>query len=141
MRRRSEMKKVLLSAVLVFAGFALRDAGGQQSTSAAQPSLTQQRALMNQYCATCHNEKLKTADLMLDKLDLDHVAANAETWEKVVRKLRAGLMPPSGAPRPARAALDAFAGSIEAELDRAAATNINPGRALLHRMNRGEYAN
>ena len=62
-----------------------------------------ERALLNQYCVTCHNQKLKTAGLELDKLDTAHVADHAEKWEKVVRKLRAGMMPPSGMPRPAGA--------------------------------------
>ena len=65
-----------------------------------QPAPDQpQRALMNQYCVTCHNQKLKTGGLELDKLDLAHVASDAETWEKVVRKIRAGMMPPAGAAR------------------------------------------
>jgi hypothetical protein len=97
--------------------------------------------LLNQYCVTCHNERLKTGGLALDKLDLDHAGASAETWEKVVRKLRAGMMPPAGAPRPERKALDALAGALENSLDSAAAANPNPGRTPLHRMNRGEYAN
>ncbi len=99
------------------------------------------QALLNQYCVTCHNTKLKTGGLALDQLDLHKVAPNAETWEKVVRKLRAGMMPPAGAPRPDRHALDALAGAVEEALDGAAAANPNPGRAPLHRMNRGEYAN
>jgi cytochrome c551/c552 len=99
------------------------------------------QALLNQYCVTCHNEKLKTGGLALDKLDLDRIGANAETWEKVVRKVRAGMMPPAGARRPDRKALDAFAGAVEGALDRAASANPNPGRTPLHRMNRGEYAN
>jgi hypothetical protein len=97
--------------------------------------------LLNQYCVTCHNERLKTGGLALDKLDLEHVGASAETWEKVVRKLRAGMMPPAGAPRPERKALDALAGALENSLDRSSAANPNPGRTPLHRMNRGEYAN
>jgi hypothetical protein len=100
-----------------------------------------QQTLLNQYCITCHNEKLKTGGIELDKLDLNHVGANAETWEKVVRKVRAGMMPPAGARRPDRTSLDAFATSVESALDHAAAANPNPGRAPLHRMNRGEYAN
>ncbi len=60
-----------------------------------------ERALLNQYCVTCHNQKLKTAGLELDKLDTAHVADHAEKWELVVRKLRSGMMPPSGMPRPA----------------------------------------
>ena len=99
------------------------------------------QALLNQYCITCHNAKLKTGGLELEKLDLHRVDANAETWEKVARKLQAGMMPPAGAPRPDRHALDTLAGTVEEALDRAAAANPNPGRAPLHRMNRGEYAN
>src|SRR5580700_8110110 len=100
-----------------------------------------QRALINQYCVTCHNEKAKTAGLMLDKLDLGNVGPHAETWEKVVRKLRVGAMPPQGMPRPDRATMDSLAASIETSLDRAAAAAPNPGRPVLHRLNRTEYAN
>ena len=110
----------------------------QQATSQNQ---TPERALINQYCVGCHNEKTKTAELMLDKLDLDHPGDNAEKWEKVVRKVRAGMMPPSGMPRPDRAKLDAFATKIESGLDQAAAADPNPGWAGLHRLNRTEYAN
>jgi cytochrome c551/c552 len=101
----------------------------------------QEQALLNQYCITCHNEKLKTGGLMLDKLDFAHPGPNAETWEKVVRKVRAGMMPPGGAPRPDRATMDAFAAKLEGGLDRAAAANSNPGFTGLHRLNRTEYAN
>ena len=95
-------------------------------------------AVSRTYCQTCHNERLKTGGLSLEGLTLER---DAETWEKVVRKVRAGMMPPAGAKRPERAALDAFAGSIENAIDRAAAANVNPGRAPLHRMNRAEYEN
>ena len=101
----------------------------------------QPQAVLNQYCITCHNAKLKTGGLELDRLDLEHAGANAETWEKVVRKVRAGMMPPAGAPRPERKVLDVLAASVADALDRAAAVNPNPGRAPLHRMNRAEYAN
>jgi hypothetical protein len=99
-----------------------------------------QQAVLNQYCITCHNEKTKTAGLMLDKLDYAHPGPNAEIWEKVVRKVRAGMMPPGGAPRPDRATMDAFAAKLESELDRAAAASPNPGFTGLHRLNRTEYA-
>jgi len=102
---------------------------------------TPERALVNQYCAVCHNDKLKTGGLSLEKLDPAHAADAAETWEKVVHKVRAGMMPPSGARRPDRAALDRFASNIEAALDRAAAAKPNPGSTGLHRLNRTEYAN
>jgi mono/diheme cytochrome c family protein len=111
------------------------------ASAALALSEEQQQALLNQYCITCHNQKLKTGGLELDKLDLAHAGANAETWEKVVRKLRAGMMPPAGARRPDREALDALAAAVESALDRAASANPNPGRAPLHRMNRLEYAN
>jgi cytochrome c551/c552 len=101
----------------------------------------QDRALLDQYCVTCHNEKLKTGGLSLDKISLEHPADNAETWEKVIRKLRAGMMPPSGARRPGRAALDAFTQKLEASLDQASAANPNPGSVGVHRLNRSEYAN
>jgi len=113
-------------------------------TAAFANAQTPPQTLLNQYCITCHNEKLKTGGLELDKLDVNHVGPSVETietWEKVVRKVRAGMMPPAGARRPDRPALDAFAAAVETSLDRAAAANPNPGRTPLHRMNRGEYAN
>jgi hypothetical protein len=100
-----------------------------------------QRALLTQYCITCHNETLQTGGLALDTLRPERVGADAETWEKVIRKVRAGLMPPAGAKRPARGDLDAFATAIEERVDSFAASSPNPGRTPLHRMNRVEYAN
>jgi len=100
-----------------------------------------QKALLDQYCVTCHNERLKTAGLALDTLQKSRIEADAETWEKVVRKVRAGLMPPAGAKRPDRGSLDALATSIEGTIDHFAANKPNFGRAPLHRMNRVEYAN
>jgi hypothetical protein len=99
------------------------------------------RALLDQYCVTCHNQRLKTAGLLLDKADVTNIAANPETWEKVITKLRAGAMPPPGRPRPDK---DQYAGMIAAltgPLDAAAAVKPNPGRFILHRLNRTEYAN
>ena len=104
-------------------------------------SNAQDRAFLTQYCIGCHNEKAKTAGLMLDKMDIEHVGESAETWEKVVRKLRTGMMPPSGARRPDRSAIDAFTSNLETALDRAASARPNPGTTALHRLNRTEYAN
>jgi hypothetical protein len=109
------------------------------SCAYGQPS--PQHALINQYCVTCHNEKAKTAGLMLDKLDIDHPAEHAETWEKVVRKLRGGMMPPKGVPRPEQAKIDGLITWLQTTLDQAAAAHPEPGRAPLHRLNRTEYAN
>src|SRR5437868_4750663 len=105
-----------------------------------QPAALAPRDVVNQYCVTCHNQKLKTGGLVLDNLDLERVGNDAETWEKVIRKVRTGMMPPAGARRPARATLDSFASKLEASLDTAAA-KPNPGAPALHRLNRNEYAN
>src|SRR5271163_1905414 len=99
------------------------------------------RALLDEYCVGCHNQQLKTAGLMLDKADVSNIPANAEIWEKVIGKLRAGAMPPPGNPRPDRADTDGLVKTLEASLDRAAAAKPNPGRFILHRLNRTEYAN
>jgi hypothetical protein len=99
------------------------------------------RALLNRYCVTCHSDALKTGGLTLARIDPDHAGVDAEVWERVFRKLRAGLMPPSGAPRPDRAVLDAFRRTLEASVDRAALEKPNPGATSLHRLNRSEYAN
>jgi uncharacterized protein DUF1592/uncharacterized protein DUF1588/uncharacterized protein DUF1587/uncharacterized protein DUF1585/uncharacterized protein DUF1595 len=96
---------------------------------------------MDQYCITCHNEKLKTGGLALDGMDVEHVGKAPEIWEKVIRKIRAGLMPPSGRKRPERSALEAFATNVENRLDSEAALHPNPGDPGLHRLNRTEYAN
>src|SRR5439155_730463 len=93
------------------------------------------------YCVSCHNERSKTAGLMLDKLDMTNLAADADTWEKAVRKLRVGMMPPQGAPQPDAATRQALVSWLTTQLDLAAANHPNPGHPLLHRLNRVEYAN
>ena len=109
------------------------------NVTAATADVTTQRALIDQYCVTCHNSKAKTANLLLDQLDLAHLSANAEIGEKVIRKLRAGLMPPTKMRRPDPAAMEALIQWMENELDRNAVTHLPaPG---LHRLNRTEYAN
>ena len=109
-----------------------------KSTAPATPA----RALVSKYCVTCHNERLKTAGLLLDKADADQVSNSADTWEKVVVQLRSRAMPPASMPRPDNATYDTVATWLETELDRAAIARPNPGRpADLHRLNRTEYAN
>ena len=111
----------------------------------AAPGAAAERALLNQYCVSCHSERMKASGaspLALDTLDLAHVGSNPESWEKVVLKLRAGLMPPAGRRRPDKAASDGLASWLEQELDRAAAADVNPGRTEpFHRLNRAEYQN
>jgi mono/diheme cytochrome c family protein len=99
-------------------------------------------AVLDRYCVTCHNERLKTGGLVLKGVDPAHIEGNAEILEKVVRKLRVGAMPPAGAPRPDDATMRRVVSSIEADLDRAAALHPDPGRTeTFHRLNRTEYAN
>lgn len=98
------------------------------------------RAFFNQYCITCHNQKLHTAGLALDTLDVARPGDKPETWEKVIAKLRAGSMPPPGIPRADAATYRAVASSLENEIDRAWVSNPNPGRiSPVHRLNRAEY--
>jgi cytochrome c5 len=99
------------------------------------------RAILDQYCVTCHNEKLKTAGLLLDKADVVHPGTAPETWEKVLRKLRSGEMPPPGVRRPDAATYASVIAFLENSLDEAAAANPNPGRVAVHRLNRTEYTN
>ncbi|HYL76923.1 MAG TPA: DUF1592 domain-containing protein [Bryobacteraceae bacterium] len=100
-----------------------------------------QTSLVKQYCAGCHNDQVKAGSMSLAKFDPSHPDQSAELAENVIRKLRAGLMPPPGLPRPDRTAVTSFVTSLEAGIDQAAAAHPNPGRPALHRLNRTEYAN
>jgi mono/diheme cytochrome c family protein len=120
---------------VVFAGMLLA------APAADAPSTEAYTALLNKYCVGCHSEKTRTAGLALEKRDFSAVAQDAQVWEKVVRKLHAGAMPPAGLPRPENADVERFTGWLEASLDRAAAEHLNPGRTLIHRLNRTEYGN
>ena len=99
------------------------------------------RALLDRYCVTCHNERLQTAGVMFDRVDINRADVHRELFEKVTRKLRGGQMPPQGRPRPEPAAVDAFVTALEAELDRVGAAAPHPGRVASHRLNRTEYVN
>ena len=132
----SGLRRALMAAVWCFLAPA---AYTQQSVPTASASAA--RAVLDKYCVTCHNQRAKTAGLTLDALDLSHVSRNAESWEKVVRKIRTGAMPPAMLPRPDKAAADGVVAWLETELDRAAVEHPNPGRPTLHRLNRSEYRN
>jgi len=108
--------------------------------SAQQPQ-PDSRTLVNKYCLGCHNQKAKIAGISLDGLDPAKPSDNAAVWEKVLRKVSAGQMPPAGLPHPAPAATSAFTKQLETELDAAAAAHPNPGNPTLHRLNRAEYSN
>jgi hypothetical protein len=92
-----------------------------------EPIPSRQAAVVVKYCDTCHNDKSRTGGLSLEHADLTDVPKGAETWEKVILKLRVGMMPPPGMPRPARAQLDDLAAYLETALDRAAVENHDPG--------------
>ncbi|HEY7335432.1 MAG TPA: DUF1592 domain-containing protein [Bryobacteraceae bacterium] len=110
-----------------------------QAASVATPQSI--RATLDQYCVTCHNQRAKTAGLELDAADLSQISSHAELWEKVVQKLRTGMMPPPGARRPDAATYNTTATWLEARLDQAASAHPDAGRPVLHRLNRSEYAN
>jgi mono/diheme cytochrome c family protein len=112
---------------------ALQDAPAAAAADARQTLTT--------YCITCHNDKAKTGGLALDRIDISDTAAHADVLERVLRRVRTGIMPPAGSPRPDEAARRALVASLETALDRASRTSPDPGRPLAHRLNRAEYAN
>ena len=136
--------------IVAWVGLALiAGASGQvsraQAPSASAPTAASpHRALLDQYCVACHNDRTRQAGLTLQAIDTDQIgqiAEEVEVWEKVARKLRARTMPPPGRPRPDDAVYDAVAVSVESALDRAAEAEPNPGRPPIHRLNRVEYRN
>ncbi len=108
---------------------------------AQPPAPASERALLDKYCVTCHNARLKTGGVVFENLDTSNLGDHAEIWEKVAEKIRGGMMPPPGLPRPAKADLDGLASSLENSLDHAYLAHSNPGRVGLHRLNRAEYGN
>jgi hypothetical protein len=117
-------------------------AGEPAPQNSATPAANPDRATLDRYCVTCHNSRTRTGGLALDTIDVARVAPDAETWEKVVRKLRGRMMPPPGMPRPDEATYEALAAHLEGALDNAAAVRPNPGRTeTFRRLTRVEYRN
>jgi hypothetical protein len=117
-----------------------------QAGPASDPSAaaSPERAILDRYCVSCHNQRGKIGkdtNVMLDILDPGKVADGAEAWERIMRKLRARTMPPLGAARPDEATYESLIASLETALDRSAGASPHPGRPVLHRLNRAEYAN
>jgi len=136
------MKHTLLSAVIAFMVAVASVTGVSQTPAPSTPAAAApSAALLTQYCVTCHNARAKAGGLTLDPAELTQIDRHAETWEKVIRKLQTGMMPPSGAPRPARAAIDGFITSLQSQIDRAATAKPFAGTPALHRLNRAEYSN
>ena len=109
--------------------------------SAAAPPAAAHQAVLSKYCYVCHNDRLKSGGLVLSALDISAPAKNSGSWEKVIRKLGTGAMPPPGMPRPDKATADGLRRYLETELDGAALAHPNPGIPGLQRLNRAEYTN
>src|SRR5580765_4128218 len=131
----------LAAAALLVAQAAGPTAGAGPGAKADTAGPAEHAATVNKYCVTCHSDRLKTGGLTLAGADLVHVSEHADTWEKVIRKLRTGAMPPAGAPRPDKTQSDALAAWLQNALDQYAAAHPRPGRPSVHRLNRTEYAN
>jgi len=129
------MKVILAAGVLVASAVSLL------AQAPGTLPVASQQALVNQYCVMCHNDKVKSGGFSWTKLDLAHPEKNVQQAEKVILKLRAGMMPPSGMPRPAAAQITAFASSIETAVDKSAGLHPFAGAPDLHRLNRTEYRN
>ena len=131
-----------VAAALLMSGALAVGASPQQTTSSSSSAVSANRALINQYCVACHNEKLKTAGIELVTPNVDNVAEHPEVWEKVLRKTRPRYMPPQGMPRPSEAAYENLITYLERSLDQAETSKPNPGRSeSFRRMNRTEYQN
>ncbi len=131
MSRISLLKRVLSLATLLVVSIQVQSASIDN----------QQWAVIDSYCTDCHNLEDFSGGFAFDLLAPDAIHEDAELWEEVVRKLRGGMMPPPGEPRPDASALDSLVAGLELALDETAAANPNPGAPVLHRMNRAEYAN
>lgn len=145
-------KTLLLSACMAVTSLLFAAESANQNVSASN------RALLDQYCVSCHNQavvnsvatineglqttQLRNLGLTLDTEDVSNLAANPEVWEKVIKKLRVGVMPPPNYPRPDKVSYDGFRAWLENELDRIGASQVNPGRTqAFHRLNQTEYKN
>ena len=120
-----------------------RAAPGQERAAPGQqvPSPQSEQALVKQYCVTCHNARAVTGGLSLEGLDPAAAASRSDVWEQVIMKLRGGMMPPVGMPRPDEVTLQAFAASLERRIDAQALKSPDPGHKPIHRLNRTEYRN
>ena len=109
--------------------------------AAAAPADADQRALVDKYCVSCHSDRTKTAGLSLERGTIAGIESHPDVWEKVIRKVRAGMMPPPGMPAPDPESRRTLVSWLETRLDQSARTSPDPGRPLVHRLNRAEYEN
>jgi mono/diheme cytochrome c family protein len=143
--QKRRLARAALAGVLVSGAIAsmssVRTAARQSPATAGPATSASARRLLDTYCVTCHNDRVRTANLSLERLDVMAVGDRPEVWEKVVRKLRAGVMPPPDVRRPPLPEYEALRDWLENEIDRGAAARAAPGSVVLHRLNRTEYAN
>jgi len=135
------MRNLLLLAPLAALAAATLTAAPPQDSKPPAAAANPNKTLVDRYCVGCHNQRLKTAKLELDTLDIAHPEKDPLTWERAIRKLRGGMMPPPGVPRPPLAEVNSLATYLEDSLDKSGAANLNPGSVRIHRLNRAEYAN
>ena len=143
MPNRSLLPAVLVAAIVLApaAGIGSPPSAKTATPPQAAPSPAEYVAIVNKYCVTCHNERAKTGGLALDTIDFSNLAGRADVWEKAIRKVRVGMMPPQGATQPDAATRARLVSWLADAMDHAATVAPNPGRPLLHRLNRAEYAN
>jgi hypothetical protein len=127
--------------ILLLFGASDHPRAADSQNTPSPPTASTEKAVLDKYCITCHNQRTRTGGLSLDTLNLASIPEDAAVWEKVVRKVRGGMMPPLGMPRPDRAILDQLAAHLETTIDAAALKTPRPGRRVLHRLNRSEYGN
>jgi uncharacterized protein DUF1592/uncharacterized protein DUF1588/uncharacterized protein DUF1587/uncharacterized protein DUF1585/uncharacterized protein DUF1595/cytochrome c len=140
------MRQWLAGATLVLTSALVGTLNGAQTAPARRPARPSPAAIpdvafLKQYCLGCHNDRAKVGSLSLESLDPTTVDGHVDVWEKVVRKIRTGMMPPETAPKPSATSRETFAAALEAQLDRVALAHPDPGTPALHRLNRAEYAN
>jgi hypothetical protein len=141
-RRLASCLSIFVCAVGLIAVLDIGAAAQQTPRSDVPPmSPADFKAVADRYCVSCHNDRLKTGGLSLQQVDFSDIPAHAEPLEKALRKIMVGAMPPLGAPKPERATLTAWTAGVSSALDKAADAKADPGRAILRRLNRTEYAN
>jgi hypothetical protein len=141
MGRRHRLSFAVLSLWLGSVAWSVPQAVSPRAALSQAPAAASEREVVDRYCVSCHNDRLKTSGLSLEKLDISRADSAPDVWENVARKLQARSMPPQGARRPDEPTYRALESGIEKRLDAAAAAHPNPGAPILHRLNRSEYAN
>ena len=119
----------------------IQAARSPQSGDPAVGAPSSTRAVLDTYCVPCHNERARVGGLVLEHIDVRDIGGGAAIWEKVIRKVRTGAMPPAGRHRPDPSTVRSLVAGLETALDRVAAVYPDPGRTAVHRLNRAEYAN